>query len=206
MINYTEQIRELDDRLVVELGFKRVDQFFDSADLSPICQRDLSEDAEDAVMYSIVDREPKKPVEYIIRFPAHEVTEEIETDLPKAFHTYFRYRCEGARRNLRVIRKRIKYGLITGLAISSVLILIGFYAFSWHTQDIWGAIIIGAIVIFCWVALWDPIDLFLHHYIMSKGTIRIGMKRVITSTVRVERAETGPDGMPVLRNDREAGK
>jgi hypothetical protein len=198
MTNYIEQIRELDDRLVVVLGFKRVDQFFDSGDPSPVSRRDLSADAEDAVLYAIIDREPKKPVEYVIRFPAPEVTEEVETGLPIAFRTYFRYRCEGAKKHLRVIRKRIKYGFLTGLAISAVLLLIGFYAFSWHTQDIWGAIIIGAIVIFCWVALWDPIDLFLHHYIMSRGTIRIGMKRVVTSTVRVEKAAVRPDGMPEM--------
>jgi len=198
MTNHFEQIRDLDDRLVVLLGFKRVDQFFDSADSSPVSMRDLSADAEEAVLYAIIDREPKKPVEYVIRFPAHEVTEEIENGLPHAFRTYFRYRCEGARRHLRVIRKRIKYGLLTGLGISAVLIIIGFYAFSWHTQDIWGAIIIGAIVIFCWVALWDPIDLFLHHYIMSRGTIRIGLKRVVTATVRVEKAAVGPDGMPEM--------
>jgi hypothetical protein len=201
MTNYIEKIRELDEKLVVELSFKRVDQFFDSDDPSPISHRDLSGDAEDAVIYAIVDREPKKTVEYIIRFPASEVTNEVETDLPQAFHTYFRYRCEGAKRHLRVIRKRIKYGFLTGLAISTVLLLFGFYAFSWHTQDIWGAIIIGAIVIFCWVALWDPIDLFLHHYLMSKGTIRIGLKRVVTSTVRVEKAAVRPDGMPDTGDD-----
>ncbi|HVP95045.1 MAG TPA: hypothetical protein VMS89_07745 [Methanoregulaceae archaeon] len=196
MTNYIEQIRELDDRLVVELSFKRVDQFFDRDDPSPIGQRDLSGDAEDAVISAIIDREPTKPVEYVIRFPASEVTPEVETGLPLAFRTYFKYRCEGAKRNLRVLRKRIKYGLITGLGISAVLILIGSYAFSWHTQDVWGAIIIGAIVIFCWVALWDPIDVFLHHYLMSKGTIRLGMKRVITSTVRVEKSGIWIDGMP----------
>jgi hypothetical protein len=199
MTNYIEKIRELDDRLVVELGFKRVDQFFDPDDQSPVSQRDLSAEAEDAVLYAIVDREPKKPVEYVIRFPAPEVTEEVETGLPLAFKTYFRYRCEGAQRHLRVIRKRIKYGFLTGLAISAVLLLIGFYAFSWHTQDIWGAIIIGAIVIFCWVALWDPIDLFLHQYLISKGTIRIGLKRVVTSTVRVEKAAVRQDGMPEMK-------
>ena len=161
--------------------------------------RDLSGEAEDAALYAIVDREPKKPVEYVIRFPAPEVTEEVETGLPLAFRSYFKYRCEGAKRHLRVLRKRIKYGLLVGLSISAVLILIGFSAFSWHTQDIWGAIIIGAIVIFCWVALWDPIDLFLHHYLISKGTIRIGVKRVVTSTVRVEKAAVRPDGMPDMK-------
>ena len=199
MTNYIEKIRELDDRLVVELGFKRVDQFFDPGDPSPISMRDLSEEAEEAVLYAIIDREPKKPVEYVIWFPAAEVTEEVETGLPLAFRAYFRYRCESAKRHLRVIRKRIKYGFLVGLGISAVLLLIGFYAFSWHTQDVWGAIIVGAIVIFCWVALWDPIDLFLHHYIMSKGTIRIGEKRVINSTVRVEKAAVRPDGMPEMK-------
>jgi hypothetical protein len=201
MTNYIEQIRELDDRLVVELSFKKIDQFFDQDDTSPVRQRDLSGDAEDAVIYAIVDREPKKPVEYVIRFPASEVTSEVETELPLAFRTYFRYRCEGAQRHLRVLRKRIKYGLITGVSISIALILIGLYAFSWHTQDIWGEMIIGVIIIFSWVALWDPIDIFLHRYLMSKGTIRIGMKRIVTSTVRVEKAELRPDGMPATIED-----
>ncbi|HTY15663.1 MAG TPA: hypothetical protein VMC42_08155 [Methanoregulaceae archaeon] len=201
MTNYIEKIRELDDRLVVELSFKRVNQFFDPDDPSPIGQRDLSPEAEDAVIYAIIDREPHKPVEYIIRFPVSEVTKEVETDLPLAFRTYFRYRCEKAKRNLRILRKRIKYGLITGLSISAFLILIGLYALSWHTQDIWGEITIGAIIIFCWVALWDPIDIFLHQYIMNKGTIRIAVKRVITSKVTVEKAEAGPDGMPIASGD-----
>ena len=112
MTNYIEQIREFDDRLVVELSYKRVEQFFDSDDPSIINQRDLSEDAEKALFYSIIDRESNKPVEYIVRFPESQVTPEVEAGLPEAVKTYFRYRCEGARRDLRVILKRIKYGLL----------------------------------------------------------------------------------------------
>jgi hypothetical protein len=201
MTNYIEQIKELDDRLVVGLSFKRVNQFLDPDDPSPISQRDLTGDAETAILYAIIDREPKKSVEYIIRFPVTEVTDEIESGLPEAVRTYFRYRCEGSRRNLRVLRKRIKYGLIIGLSISAVLILIGLSLYSQHTQDVFGELIIGAIVIFCWVALWDPIDVFLHKYLISKGTIRVATKRILSSTVRVEKAALQPDGMPKASDD-----
>jgi len=159
----------------------------------------LSDDAEKAMIYSIIDRESKKPVEYIVRFPESEVTPEVEAGLPKAVKTYFTYRCEGARRDLRIILKRVKYGLIIGLGLSAVLLIFGFYLFSQHTNDVFGQVIVGSIVIFCWVALWDPIDLFLHEYLIQKGMIRIGVKRVIHSTVRVEKARVGPDGMPEHR-------
>jgi hypothetical protein len=145
---------------------------------------------------AIIDREPKKPVEYIIRFPAPQVTNEIESDLPEAVRTYFSYRCEGARRNLRVLMKRMKYGLIYGLSISAVLIIILVYLYSQITDQVLADIVIGAIVIFCWVSLWDPIDIFLHQYLFQKKTIAICTKRIINSTIRVEKAGVQPDGMP----------
>jgi hypothetical protein len=196
MTNHIERIREAEDRLVVELSYKRVDQFFDADDPSIIPQRDLSDDAEKAILYSIIDRESKKPVEYVIRFPAPEVTPEIETGLPGAVKTYFRYRCESSKRDLRILLKHIKYGLIIGIVLSLVLVLIGVFLFSNSKSDVFSGIIVGAIIIFCWVALWDPIDVFLHQYLFQKGIIRIGVRRVLNSTVRVEKAAVGPDGMP----------
>ena len=177
MTNYIEQIREEETQLVVELSFKRVDQFFDPDDPSPVKNRDLTDDALFAMITAIIDREPKKPVEYVIRFPASQVTEEIESDLPKAVRTYFSYRCEGARRKLRVLMKRMKYGLIYGLSISAVLIIILVYLYSQINDQVLADIVIGAIVIFCWVALWDPIDIFLHQYLFQKKTIAISNKK-----------------------------
>ncbi len=196
MTNYIERLNEADDKLVVELSFKRVDQFFDPDDPSPVKSRDLTDDALLAMIAAIIDREPKKPVNYIIRFPAPQVTEEIESDLPKAVMTYFTYRCDGARRKLRVLMKKMKYGLIYGLSISTVLIIILIFLYSQITDQVLADIVIGAIVIFCWVALWDPIDIFLHQYLFQKKTIAICTKRIINSTIRVEKAEVQPDGMP----------
>ena len=196
MTNYIERFKETDDHLLVELSFKRVDQFFDQDDPSPVKCRDLSDDALFAMITAIIDREPKKPVDYIIRFPASQVTDEIESGLPEAVRTYFIYRCEGAKRRLRVLLKRMKYGLIYGLSISTVLIIILIYLYSKITDQVLADIVLGAIVIFCWVALWDPIDIFLHQYLFQKKTIAICTKRIINSTIRVEKANVQPDGMP----------
>ncbi|MEI6293399.1 MAG: hypothetical protein WCP36_06930 [Methanomicrobiales archaeon] len=196
MSNYIERLKEADDQLVVELSFKRVDQFFDPDDPSPIKSRDLSDNALFAMITAIIDREPKKPVNYIIRFPASQVTDDIESGLPEAVKTYFIYRCEGAKRSLRVLLKRMKYGLIYGLSISAVLIAILVYLYSRITDQVLADIVLGAIVIFCWVALWDPIDIFLHQYLFQKKTIAICTKRIINSTIRVEKANVQPDGMP----------
>lgn len=196
MTNYIEQLKEADDQLVVKLSFKRVDQFFDPDDLSPVKSRDLTDAALFAMVKAIIDREPRKPVSYVIRFPASEVTEEVASDLPEAVRTFFIYRCEGAKRNLRVLLKRMKYGLIYGLSISAVLITILIYLLSKITDQVLADIVLGAIVIFCWVALWDPIDIFLHQYLFQKKTIAICTKRIINSTIRVEKAGVQPDGMP----------
>jgi hypothetical protein len=196
MTNYIEQLKEADDQLVVKLSFKRLDQFFDPGDPSPVKNRDLADDAVFAMITAIIDREPKKPVNYLIRFPASQVTDEIESDLPEAVRTYFTYRCQGAKRKLRVLMKRIKYGLIYGLSISAVLIIILIYLFSRIDDQVLKDILVGSIIIFCWVALWDPIDIFLHQYLFQKGTIALCTKRIINSTIRVEKAVVQPDGMP----------
>lgn len=196
MTNYIEQIIETDARLIVELSFKRVDQFFEPGDPSPVQSRDLTDDALYAMITAIIDREPKKPVHYIIRFPAPQVTDELESGLPDAVRTFVTYRCEGARRNLRVLLKRIQYGLLYGLSISAVLLITLLILYSNITDPILADIIVGAIIIFCWVALWDPIDIFLHQYLFQRGTIAVCTKRVINSTIRVEKADVQPDGMP----------
>ena len=199
MTNYIERIREEENQLVVELSFKRVDQFFDPDDPSPVKNRDLSDDALFAMITAIIDREPKKPVNYIIRFPAPQVTDEIESDLPEAVRTYFTYRCEGARRKLRVLLKTNK--IWTDLWAEYFCSTAHYSAFTCipeSTDQVLADIIIGAIVIFCWVALWDPIDIFLHQYLFEKKTIAICTKRIINSTISVEKARVQPDGMPAL--------
>ena len=80
--------------------------------------------------------------------------------------------------------------------VATGLLIVGSYLFFQHTNDVFGQVIVGSIVIFCWVALWDPIDLFLHQYIIQKGIVRIGEKRIVNCTVKVQKARTGPDGMP----------
>jgi hypothetical protein len=198
MTNYIEQIKEGDDQLVVELSFKRVDQFLDPDDPSMIKNRDLTDAALFAMITAIIDREPRKPVHYKIRFPASQVTDEVESDLPEAVKTYFIYRCEGAKRSLRVLLKRMKYGLIYGLSISAVLIIALIYLYSNITDQVLADIVVGAIIIFCWVALWDPIDIFLHQYLFQKKTIAICTRRIIKSTIQVEKASVQSDGMPSL--------
>jgi len=76
------------------------------------------------------------------------------------------------------------------------LLIILIYLYSTITDPVLADIIVGAIIIFCWVALWDPIDIFLHQYLFQKKTIAICTKRIINSTIRVEKAGVLPDGMP----------
>ena len=62
MTNYIERLKEGEDQLVVELSFKRIDQFFDPGDQSPVRNRDLTDAALFAMITAIIDREPKKSV------------------------------------------------------------------------------------------------------------------------------------------------
>ena len=196
MINYIERLKEADDKLVVELGFKRVDQFFDPDDPSPVKSRDLSNDALIAMITAIIDREPKKPVNYIIRFPALQVTEELESDLPGAVRTYFTYRCEGARRKLRVQLKRIKYGLIYGLSLSAVLLAIGIYLYQSPPIRCSLTLLLAPLSFSAGLPYGTRLIFFFTSTCLKRKPSQSVQKRIINSTIRVEKAGVLPDGMP----------
>jgi len=197
MKNYIEMISEQDNQLVVDLIFKYPNQFFDPGDPSPLSKRELSNEAEKAITDAIYDRSPKTPVLYRIGFSEVSAITDLEKDLPKAVNNYFLHRIDGAMRDLRISRLTIKYGLIYGAVFITVLSFLGIIFLSNVKDFSTRTFISGIIAIACWVAIWGPVDVYLHKYLFDKSYIRT-CRRVLDSTVRVEQVIAGPDGAPFL--------
>ena len=78
------------------LSYKRLEQFFDADPASSA--RGIGMIQEKAFVYSIIDRESKKPVEYILPVPRRRGDfRKFSPGFPEAVKTYFKHRCEGAR-------------------------------------------------------------------------------------------------------------
>ncbi|MEK6555200.1 MAG: hypothetical protein AABZ31_08170 [Bdellovibrionota bacterium] len=144
----------------IEVRVKSSQQLFDARDPAPFRERDLDDDFVEYIFSSVREFSISSPLKIVI------YVEESETkDLPKdsireAIRSYFAYKIDFQRRDLKTFMKRAQLFLFIGLLV--LVSCIG-VAQSLVIPNPPGAIGIlrEGIVIFGWVSIWKPIELIL---------------------------------------------
>lgn len=144
----------------IEVRVKSSQQLFDARDPAPFRERDLDDDFVEYILSSVREFTFSSPLKIVI------YVEESETkDLPKesiceAIRSYFAYKTDLQRGDLKTFMKRAQLFLLIGLLVLGSCIGI---AQSLTIPSPPGAIGIlrEGIVIFGWVSIWKPIELIL---------------------------------------------
>lgn len=136
-------------------------QLFDSFDPAPFHERDLDLDAEEYI-YNAIDEFPlNKSLEIMIYIPPSEFSPDIERDLIRAIRNHFSYKKLLADLELRrlLYRGRINFAIaliFLFLCLLTIRLLSTFQESLLNTLFSEGLLIIG------WVAMWEPIHIFLY--------------------------------------------
>jgi hypothetical protein len=124
--------REENGRTIVSLKFKTRDQLFDPEDTSPLPKKELTQDAEDAILNNVFAYRLKKPVKLEIQVPMVPDPGSVK-EISDAIRNHFRFVLIGHTRDTAIfIRERRTALAFTVLNILIALLYIG-YAYRTRT-------------------------------------------------------------------------
>ena len=146
---------------VIEIELNSLMQLFDSFDPAPFHEKELDPDAEEYI-YNAVDEFPlKKPLEIMIHLPSAEVSAENEDRLKKAIKNHFSYKRLLTEIELRRLLYQGRRNLIIAL-VFLFLCLLTIRLLSTLEESVIKTLFSEGLLIIGWVAMWNPIDIFLY--------------------------------------------
>ena len=153
---------EENGRAIVSLKFKTRDQLLDPDDPSPLPKKELTQDAEDAILSNVFAYRLKIPVNIEIQIPM--IPDPGSTkEISDAIRNHFRFVLIGHKRETAIfIRERRTALAFTGLNILIALLYIG-YAYlneNWMST-LAGTLIGGFVIIINWATIWDTYEFFI---------------------------------------------
>jgi hypothetical protein len=154
--------REENGRTIVSLRFKTRDQLLDPDDPSPLPKKELTQDAEDAILNNVFAYWLKKPVNLEIQVPRVPDPGSME-DISDAIRHHFRFVLIGHKRDTAIfIRERRTALVLTGINILIALLYIGYaYLHEDWMATIAGTLIGGFVIIINWATIWDTYEFFI---------------------------------------------
>ncbi|TFH03147.1 MAG: hypothetical protein E4H06_04840 [Methanosarcina sp.] len=136
-------------------------QIFNSFDPAPFHEKELDEDAE-VYIYNIVGEFPlKKPLEIIIHVPPSEFNGETERTLKEAIRNHFLYKKVLTEIDLRRLLQRGRRNMTIAI-IFLFLCLLMIRLLSTFEGGLLKTMLSEGLTIIGWVAMWEPIYVFLY--------------------------------------------
>jgi hypothetical protein len=179
------QKRKDNGRTVVSLIFKTKDQLLDPDDPSPLPKKELTQDAEDAILNNVFAYRLKKPVSLEIKIPIVPEPGSIQ-EISEAIRNHFRFVLTEHKRDTTIfIRERRMALAFTGLNILIALVYIGYASQheAWMST-IGGTLIGGFIIIINWATIWDTYEFFIFDG-REKSQRKKLLTKIIDSEIRV---------------------
>ena len=144
----------------IEVRIKNSQQLFDARDPAPFRERDLDDDFVEYILSAVREFSISNPLKLVIYVEENETKDLPKDSIREAIRSYFSYRIDLQRGDLKTFIKRAQLFLLIGLLV--LVSCIG-VAQSLTVPSPPGAIGIlrEGIVIFGWVSIWKPIELIL---------------------------------------------
>jgi hypothetical protein len=174
--------REENGRTIVSLRFKTRDQLLDPDDPSPPPKKELTQDAEDAILNNVFAYWLKKPVNLEIQVPM--VTDPGSMkEISDAIRHHFRFVLTEHKRDTAIfIRERRTALVLTGINILIALLYIGYaYVHEDWMATIAGTLIGGFVIIINWATIWDTYEFFIFD-----GREKSQRKKLLTKIIEGE--------------------
>lgn len=145
---------------IIEVKVKNAQQLFDAKDPAPFRERDLDDDFVEYIETSVKELRRSEAIKLSIQLEDCDPHLLSSGTIVDAIHEYYRYRVDFQTAELKTFLKRSQVYFIIGL-ILLILCNVGAQSLS---KSLNSALVIGlkeGLIIFGWVSMWKPIELFL---------------------------------------------
>ncbi len=151
-----------DGKTSIELKLKTPRQLFDERDPAPFRERDLDDDAARYIVNSYKEVTDHHDVKLSLYFETLGEFMENPSQIEKAISAFFSFEADAKRRELKDIFRKGFISLIIGLAF---LTTCTWFAHSLDNQnDLFRSMLHEGLFIMGWVAMWQPISIFLYEW------------------------------------------
>lgn len=151
-------------RSVLDLNLTDSRQLFNSMDPAPFRERDLGIKATACVIDWAREAPAGRPLSLVVHFGRESTSMEDAAMLSEAVHEYFRRRAIATRRQLRLLFRIGRVGLLIGVAFLGVAVAAGEFIAGLVREKSYAWLFKESLVIGGWVALWRPLEIFLHDW------------------------------------------
>lgn len=148
---------------LIEIRLREIRQLFNSLDATPFPETDLDGEAEDFILGWARELPQYAPLHLRIHLQEPHPDAEHEARTRTAIQGFFLYRAENLRRQLRQLLARGRFSLLIGL--TCLVLSVGsaqLVAQLWQGALV--SILTESLVIGGWVAMWNPIQVFLYDW------------------------------------------
>jgi hypothetical protein len=168
----------------IEVRIKSAQQLFDARDPAPFRERDLDDDFVEYILSSVSEFRISTPLKIVIHVEEGETKDLSKDSIREAICSYFNYKIDLQRRDLKTFMKRAQLFLFIGLIILVACISIAQNLPLPSTPGAIGILREG-IVIFGWVSIWKPIELIMFDWYPLFEKLRI-YKKLLETEIDVQ--------------------
>ena len=175
----------------IELELHEANQLFNSMDPSPFVDKDLDGDAEEFIVNWAQEYPIKQPLKLTIHLE-HMPVQDPTALMTEAVHNFFAYRANLNRLEFRRLMTQGQTSLMVGLAFLSGCLAIRSLLLGKATGP-WAGLLRESLTIAGWVAMWRPVQIYLHDWwpLWRRGRVYAKL-----STMPVEVIQKIPDHGP----------
>lgn len=155
--------RTHEGKVVIDLVLHSRLQLFNTLDPAPFFEKELDPAAEDYIFNAIDDLPHAQPVKMVVYLPADVINEDLMGTIPSAVRNHFLYKSAQAGRELRRLFRRGRTVLLIGGAILLGCLFARQIIIAGPTMLI-PSVVAEAFVIFAWIAMWEPGQIFLYSW------------------------------------------
>jgi hypothetical protein len=145
----------------IEIRLASVSQLFHTLDPTPFREGDLAAEAEDYILGWARDLPAEMPIRIVVHLPAAVGS----VDLQAAIRGFFAMRAEDETRALRDLVRDGSQALLIAIAVVSACLFLAWRIGRPGAEDLWRSIASESLVIFGWVAMWRPAEIFLYDWL-----------------------------------------
>jgi len=188
--------------ILIEMRLRTVMQIFNSLDPAPFHEKDLDPDAEAYITEIVQDFPLAQPMKIVIHLPCREAECEEAGTLEMAIRNHYNYLEASAAREMRLKFRQGRVSLAIGLSFLFVMAGAFHVIQSYNLFQGPTSFLTQGLLIVSWVAMWEPITIFLYGWWPIRRKQRI-YEKIRGMKVEVRHDDREGDGNPPLVVPRE---
>jgi hypothetical protein len=162
MENTVDSIYHIEDGYVlIEMKLFSVIQMFNSFDPAPFREKELDNAAESYIVDVVKDFPAKTQFRIVIYLPDELIGTKDAREIPEAVRSHFQYKVRMERRRFRERYVEGQFKLIVGISFLALATFVSLTIENYFNTNTAAHLLATALQITGWVAMWEPISIFL---------------------------------------------